>query len=80
MAHPYGNRSARIAAIVVILLRIPSKGRRQVRRGETRLTAQQSWQQVGVTGQHEAARWGVITGLAREYGESTTVPPARMPK
>jgi hypothetical protein len=69
----------RIAAIVVILLRIPSKGRRHVPRGETRLTAPQAGSKSGSPASTNR-RAGGDHGLAREYGESTTVPLACMTK
>jgi hypothetical protein len=55
--HPYRNRFRRIAAIGVILLRIPTKGRRHVARGEKRVTARQAGSKSD-TGQREPASWG----------------------
>jgi hypothetical protein len=69
--HPYGNRSVRIAAIVVILLGIPSKGRRKIPRGETRLMAQQAGSKSGSPASTNR-RAGGDHGLAREYGKRTT--------
>jgi hypothetical protein len=47
IVYPYGNRFKRIATIGVILLRIPTKGRKHVARGETRLTTQQAGSKSG---------------------------------
>jgi len=68
----------RIAAIGVILLRIPTKGRKHVARGETRLTTQQAGSKSGAPAGANRHVGGLIIRrqvLAREHGGPSSLGP-----
>jgi len=78
VVYPYGNRFKRIAAIGVILLRIPTKGRKHVARGETRLTTQQAGSKSGAPASANRHVGGLIIRrqvLAREHGGPPSLGP-----
>jgi hypothetical protein len=77
VVYPYGNRFKRIAAIGVILLRIPTK-EKHVARGETRLTTQQAGSKSGAPASANRHVGGLIIRrqvLAREHGGPPSLGP-----